>query len=106
MTRVAEYASLAQLLRRNASPLDERETAQPLIDRFRNVENRAGRTIVALQADTGRLLAQVGRGGRGAADVEPVCRRRASLLSKRQRNHLPRSTQRSTTVVDDVGHLA
>ena len=54
--RVAEREKWAQLLRRKKSPLDARETADPLVKRFRAVENRAPRAILALDAATGRLL--------------------------------------------------
>jgi outer membrane protein assembly factor BamB len=54
--RTAERAKWAELLRRRSSPLDKRETAEPLVKRLRAVETRGDKSIVALNADTGRLL--------------------------------------------------
>ena len=54
--RIAERAKWAQLLRRSSSPLDERETAEPLVKRLRSIEARGEKMILALNADTGRLL--------------------------------------------------
>lgn len=54
--RTAEQAKLAELLRRRSSPLDKRETAEPLVKQLRTVESRGDKSIFALDADTGRLL--------------------------------------------------
>jgi len=54
--RVAELDKLAQLATLKESPLHARETAQPLVDQFRSIENKADRSILAIDADTGRLL--------------------------------------------------
>jgi len=54
--RTAEQAKWAELLRRRSSPLDARETAEPLVKRLRAAESKGDKAIVALNADTGRLL--------------------------------------------------
>jgi len=54
--RVAELDKWAQLARRGKSPLDDRDTAQPLLEQFRKTEWKASRTVVALDAATGRAL--------------------------------------------------
>ncbi|MHC4437988.1 MAG: outer membrane protein assembly factor BamB family protein [Planctomycetota bacterium] len=54
--RTAEQAKWAELLRRRSSPLDKRETAEPLVKRLRATESKGDKSIVALNADTGRLL--------------------------------------------------
>ncbi len=54
--RVAELKEMAQLSVKKGSPLHARETAEPLINRFRSIEGRAGRAILAIEADTGRRL--------------------------------------------------
>jgi outer membrane protein assembly factor BamB len=54
--RTAEQAKWAELLRRRSSPLDKRETAEPLVKRLRAVEAKGAKAIVALNAETGRLL--------------------------------------------------
>jgi len=54
--RTDEQAKLAELLRRRSSPLDKRETAEPLVKELRAVESGGDKSIVALDADTGRLL--------------------------------------------------
>ena len=54
--RVAELGKLANLEKVKKSPLYVRETAQPLFDRFRSLEGKAKKAVLALNADTGRLL--------------------------------------------------
>jgi hypothetical protein len=54
--RVAELANWAQLTEQKDSPLYARETAEPLVNRFRAIEAKAGIAVLALDADTGRLL--------------------------------------------------
>ena len=54
--RTAELEKWAQLTKQDKSPLYARETAQPLVNRFRSIEAKAEKTILALDADTGRLL--------------------------------------------------
>ena len=56
--RVAELSKWAELEKKDKSPLYERESARPLVKRFRSTENKAARSIVALDADTGRVLWQ------------------------------------------------
>lgn len=68
--RVAELEKLATLVRRGKSPLHKRESADPLIKKFRAVENKAARTVVALDADTGRLLWK--KTGTDTAALKPV----------------------------------
>ena len=54
--RVAELAKWAQLTEQKESPLYDRETAEPLVNRFRAIEAKAEIAVLALDADTGRLL--------------------------------------------------
>ncbi|MDH4239105.1 MAG: PQQ-binding-like beta-propeller repeat protein [Phycisphaerae bacterium] len=68
--RTAELDEWAQLAKQKHSPLYVRETAQPLVNRFRAIENKAEKTILALDADTGRLLWK--KTGKEAAGLRPV----------------------------------
>jgi len=54
--RVAELEKIEQLATLKESPLHARETAQPLVDQFRSTENKTERVVLALDAETGRLL--------------------------------------------------
>ncbi len=54
--RTAEQAKWAEILKRRSSPLDKRETAEPLVKRLRAVEARGGKSVIALDADTGSQL--------------------------------------------------
>ncbi|MBL7188383.1 MAG: PQQ-binding-like beta-propeller repeat protein [Phycisphaerae bacterium] len=54
--RTAELAKWAEILKRRSSPLDARETAEPLVKRLRAVEAKGAKSIIALDADTGQLL--------------------------------------------------
>jgi outer membrane protein assembly factor BamB len=54
--RAAERAKWAELLRRRSSPLDKRETAEPLVKRLRATEAKGEKAIIALNADTEHLL--------------------------------------------------
>jgi outer membrane protein assembly factor BamB/ubiquinone/menaquinone biosynthesis C-methylase UbiE len=68
--RVTELEKLAQLAKEKDSPLYERETAQPLVDQFRGIEAKAEKSLLALDADTGRLLWK--KTGTDAAGLKPV----------------------------------
>jgi len=68
--RVAELATWAQLAEKKHSPLYARETAQPLLNRFRSVEAKAQKAVLALNADTGRLLWK--KEGTDVAGLRPV----------------------------------
>ncbi|MCU0916029.1 MAG: PQQ-binding-like beta-propeller repeat protein [Planctomycetes bacterium] len=54
--RAAELAKWPQLAEQKKSPIHVRETAQPLVDGFRSTENKAPKSVLALDAETGRLL--------------------------------------------------
>ncbi|MHC4685652.1 MAG: outer membrane protein assembly factor BamB family protein [Planctomycetota bacterium] len=54
--RVAELAKWAKLTEHKESPLYARDTAEPLVNRFRAIEAKAEIAVLALDADTGRLL--------------------------------------------------
>ncbi len=54
--RVAELEKVSQLAKQKKSPLYARETAQPLLNRFRLIEDKAEKAVLALTADTGDLL--------------------------------------------------
>jgi outer membrane protein assembly factor BamB len=68
--RVAELDKWAQLAEKKHSPLYARETAQPLLNRFRAIEGKAEKAVLALNADTGRLLWK--KEGADAAGLRPV----------------------------------
>ncbi len=53
--RVTELAKWVQLVKKK-SPLDARETAEPLVKRLRATEAKGEKAVLALDADTGRLL--------------------------------------------------
>ena len=53
--RVAELAKWVQLVKKK-SPLDKRETAEPLVKRLRATEAKGAKSVLALDADTGHLL--------------------------------------------------
>jgi hypothetical protein len=59
--RAAELAKWPQLAAQKDSPIHVRETAQPLLDRFRTTENKAPKAVLALEADTGRTPRACGR---------------------------------------------
>ena len=54
--RVAELKEMARLSGPKKSPLHVRESAQPLVSRFRAIEFKAPKALLALDADTGRVL--------------------------------------------------
>jgi outer membrane protein assembly factor BamB len=54
--RVSELEKWAQLAVQKHSPIYARETAQPLVNQFRSIENKAGRAVLTLDADTGSVL--------------------------------------------------
>jgi len=54
--RTAELKRWRELIAAENSPVDERETAEPLVRRLRAAENTGEKTLVALEADSGRLL--------------------------------------------------
>ena len=54
--RVAELARWTQLVAKDNSPVYTRGTAEPLVKSFRQTEAGAARTLVALDAASGRLL--------------------------------------------------
>ncbi len=68
--RMAELAKWSQLAEKKHSPLYARETAQPLLNRFRSVEAKAQKAVLAINADTGRLLWK--KEGTDAAGLRPV----------------------------------
>ncbi len=68
--QLAEYKKLQDWTRRRSGPLHERETGQPLIAAFKQAENRAGRSIVARDADSGAELWKLT--GADAAGLRPL----------------------------------
>ncbi len=54
--RTTELAKWAQLLKKKESPLHKRESAEPLVKRLRATEAKGEKAVLALDADTGRLL--------------------------------------------------
>ena len=54
--RLAEYKKWEKLTAQSDSPLHLRDSRTPLVSAFRKQENQAPRTILALQAATGRVL--------------------------------------------------
>jgi len=70
--RVAEFKQWAQLAHQKKSPLDTRESILPLLKRFRGIEAKAPRSIVALDAETGRVL-WTKTGAEAAARPNTLC---------------------------------
>ncbi len=68
--RLAEYRKLRDLTKRRGGPLHERETGRPVIAAFNRTENRLGRTIAALDAQTGEVLWKLS--GRDAAGLRTL----------------------------------
>ena len=68
--RIAEFEKWARLARKKESPLHARETTQPLIKGFRAIESKAEIAVLALEADTGRLLWK--KAGADAARLRPL----------------------------------
>ncbi len=54
--RITELAKWPGLIRQKESPLYDRETAEPLVKRLRSTEAKGEKAILALEADTGRIL--------------------------------------------------
>jgi len=54
--RTTELAKWVQLLKKKESPLHKRESAEPLVKRLRATEAKGEKAVLALDADTGRLL--------------------------------------------------
>jgi outer membrane protein assembly factor BamB len=54
--RLAEYRKIQDWAKRRGGPLHERETGRPLINAFKQIENRLGRSIVAFDAQSGEQL--------------------------------------------------
>ncbi len=54
--RTTELAKWVQLLKKKESPLYKRESAEPLVKRLRATEAKGEKAVIALDADTGRLL--------------------------------------------------
>ncbi len=68
--RAAELAKWPQLAAQEKSPIHTRDSAQPLLDRFRTVENKAPKAVLALDADTGRVLWK--KTGTDASGLRPL----------------------------------
>ncbi|HUT91899.1 MAG TPA: PQQ-binding-like beta-propeller repeat protein [Thermoguttaceae bacterium] len=54
--RIAELEKWAQLVLKKDSPVYERESAEPLVSRFRTTERKAATAVLALDAETGQAL--------------------------------------------------
>lgn len=54
--RRAELEKWAELLAQEKSPLDDRDSANPLVKRLRAVESQGEKAVVAIDADSGRPL--------------------------------------------------
>ena len=54
--RTAELARFTELLARKESPLDDRDSADPLVKRLRETEGKGKKTVLAVDAQTGREL--------------------------------------------------
>ena len=54
--RTAEHARFAQLVRQEKSPLDDRDTAEPLVKRLRETDSKVKTIILAIDTETGTLL--------------------------------------------------
>ncbi len=54
--RLAELSQWSELVRRRGSPVDSRDSAEPLVRRLRRSESSGGKSLAAFDADSGRLL--------------------------------------------------
>jgi outer membrane protein assembly factor BamB len=54
--KTAEQAKWAEMLKRRSSPLDKRETAEPLVSRLRKAESRGVKSVIALDAASGEVV--------------------------------------------------
>jgi outer membrane protein assembly factor BamB len=54
--RTAEMAKWALLVKKDNSPVYKRESAEPLVKELRSTESKGAKTVLALDAETGRLL--------------------------------------------------
>ena len=54
--RTAELEKWSQLVARRGSPVDDRDSAAPLVKRLRATEAQGDKAVLAIQADSGRLL--------------------------------------------------
>ena len=54
--RIAELKKWTELSKGKESPLYARETMAPILKRLRGIESKAERTLLALNADTGRVI--------------------------------------------------
>jgi outer membrane protein assembly factor BamB len=54
--RIAELAKWAELAGRRESPLDDRDSAEPLVKRLRATEAKGEKAVLAVDARSGRLL--------------------------------------------------
>ncbi len=68
--RAAELVTWPQLAAQDKSPIHTRDTAQPLLDRFRTTENKAPKAVLALDAETGRVLWK--KTGADASGLRPL----------------------------------
>ncbi len=68
--RVAEYAKWEELTARTESSLLRREARAPLVGAFRNVENQAARTLLAVEATSGQVLWK--KSGKETAGLRPL----------------------------------
>ncbi|MHC4400786.1 MAG: outer membrane protein assembly factor BamB family protein, partial [Planctomycetota bacterium] len=68
--RLAEYKKWEELTAQTASPLHLRDTRTPLVSAFRSVENRAARTILAVESATGQVLWK--KAGEDTAGLRPL----------------------------------
>jgi len=68
--RVAEHDKLEQLGGEKGTPLADRETAKPLVDNFRRTDAQAEVAILALDAESGKLLWK--KEGPDAAGLRPM----------------------------------
>ena len=68
--RLAEYRKWEALTEQTDSPLHLRDTRKPLVKTFRRAENRAPRTLLAIEAETGQVVWQ--KTGEEAAGLRPL----------------------------------
>jgi outer membrane protein assembly factor BamB len=68
--RLAEQEEWTRLIRRGETALDDRDTAEPLVQRLRASETKGELSIVALEAESGRVLWK--RTGEDVAGLRPL----------------------------------
>jgi len=84
--RANELKRWHELEQQRKSPLYKRESAEPLVQRFRKIESGAARTIRAIDAATGRPLWQVPSAEVGGLRPDTLCAQGDRVLYQRSKD--------------------